>query len=463
MTEGLISDWIDQPLLSQSRAIAMGQTTAQALMQQTLDRIAARDPRLHSLVHLDSAPAPLVDPDLPLAGLPFGVKDILDVTGQPTRCGSHAHQRTAPQKAGVPQPTHGPADSTAVARLRAAGMVPLAKLATYEYALTGPAWDQPNPPARNPWNAAHITGGSSSGSAAAVAGGLFRVALGTDTGGSIRAPAAYCGIIGLKPTRDAVPCEGCFPLSPSLDVIGPLAACVEDAATVMQILAPGSGAAAMLGQGVAGLTIGYARDWFATDPACHPDVLRAMDDAAALFSQLGARISLISLPDYAPIEAAGTVILQAEAWEVHRDRLAQQWQAYGVDARRNLFTGAALTPDDVTAAWQVARGFGAQVDRHLTQCTALLTPTTLSPAPKFTDFKDGPVWTAMRTLPFNLSGHPAISMPCGFAENGMPLGAQLIGGHGQEAMICRIAQTFEQATPATVGRALPGALVPYEV
>ncbi|MGR3805755.1 amidase [Marinibacterium profundimaris] len=421
---------IDTTIREQAAAMAAGALTARDLAEATRDRIAARDELLRSVVHLAEVEAL----EGPMQGVPFGVKDILDVDGQPTRCGSHAHEGAGPE-------------ATAVARLRAAGMVPMAKLATYEYALTGPAWDQPNLPARNPWSPDHITGGSSSGSAAAVAGGLFRVALGTDTGGSVRAPAAYCGIVGLKPTHGAVPEDGCFPLSPSLDVIGPLAACVEDAAVTLELMAPETRAAAALEQDIAGLHIGYARDWFADDPACAPEVVRAMDDTAALLSQLGARIKLVALPDYAPLEAAGTVILQAEAWEVHRERLAHRWERYGVDARRNLVTGAVLEPGHVARARAVARGFRDSVDALLGHCAALLTPTTLSPAPRFSDFEDGPVWTAMRTLPFNMSGHPAISVPCAMTDRGLPLGAQLVAAHHGEAQLCRLAHALEQAGP----------------
>ncbi len=425
---------LDMPLREIARRLAEGSVTAADLREATYARIAARDGTLRSVVHLPDADRMTVPQDGPFAGIPFGVKDIIDVAQMPTRCGSFAH------------PAQERSDAQAVALLRQAGLVPLAKLATYEYALTGPAWDQPNPPARNPWNPEHITGGSSSGSAAAVAGGLFRFALGTDTGGSIRSPAAYCGIVGLKPTAAAVPDGGCFPLSQSLDVIGPLAACVEDAAIVMDLLSPASAATADIGRGIAGLSVGYARSWFASDPKCDPAVVVAMDDAAATLSRLGAKIVLIDLPEYQPLEDAGTVILQAEAWANHLGGLRDRYDRYGVDARRNLVTGAILTEADVLAARQIGRDFRQQIDGILGRMSAILTPTTLGPAPAFAEFTDGPVWTAMRTLPFNLSGHPALSVPCGFAANGLPLGMQLIGRYGDERMLCRIAHTFEQAT-----------------
>ncbi len=444
-----MTDWLTQPLHAQAKALAQGEISALELAEAHLAKIDARNGDLRAVVHLNDklrAQAQAVDATpledrAPLAGLCFGVKDILDVAGQPTLCGSHAH----------PQGEH--SDAATVAALRRAGMLALGKLATYEYALTGPAYDQPYRPARNPWNLAHITGGSSSGSAAAVSGGLMRVALGTDTGGSIRAPSAYCGIIGLKPTAGLVPDAGCFPLSPSLDVVGPMAATVADAALVLDALVPGHNASAEIGQEISGLTIGYARDWFAEDPAADPALIAAMDETAGLLSQLGARIELIDLPAYQPLEDAATVILQAEAYAIHRDGLAQRFNAYGVDARRNLLTGAVLTPEDVEVARAVGRGFADLVDQRLAHCAALLAPTTLGPAPAFSDFANRPVWTAMRTMPFNLSGHPSISVPCGFTPRDLPLGAQFIGKKKGERTLCRIAHALEQASLYTARRA----------
>ena len=202
------------------------------------------------------------------------MKDLIDVAGQPATSGSRV-------LAGRIADT----DAPAIARLRAQGAVLIGKLATYEFAMVGPDLTLPDPPARNPWNPAHITGGSSSGSAAAVAGGLVRLAIGTDTGGSIRSPAAYCGCVGLKPTYDRVSRAGAFPLSPSLDHTGPLAATVEEAALALDAMTEDPNrwrpASARLTQGVAGLKIGFARDWFADDPQASPALIRAMDEAAS--------------------------------------------------------------------------------------------------------------------------------------------------------------------------------------
>lgn len=434
----------DLSLREQAMAIASGALSIRALTEAVVSRIASRDVSIGSVVHLDHEAAlreaarldslPAEDRP-PLAGLAFGVKDIIDVAGRPTRCGSHAQE-----------PAWAPRDADAVAALRRAGMIPLAKLATYEFALTGPAWDQPNAPARNPWNREHITGGSSSGAAAAVAAGLMRAALATDTGGSIRAPAAYCGVVGLKPTNGLIPAQGVFPLSPTLDCVGPIAASVAEAALVFDALRPDQPpVSAGIGRALDGLCIGYARDWFADDPATDQALLSAMDDAAGALSMLGARIELVHLPDYAPCEVAGAVILQSEALDVHAAGLAARYDRYGIDARRNLMTGAVLSDEDVAAAYGFAARLRREVDAALAPFAALLAPTTLGPAPAFTVFEDGPVWTAMRTLPFNLTGHPALSVPCGFS-GGLPLGMQLIGRHGGEASLCRIGHAFEQAT-----------------
>ena len=432
-----MTDLLELTLTQQAEGLRDRTFSVADLHAAHLGRVAQRDPLLNAIVHLDQALPAEPDEDAgALAGLMIGIKDIIDVAGAPTRSGSHAAP-TIPAAA----------DAACVATLRAQGIHPFAKLATYEYALTGPAYDQPNPPARNPWNRDHITGGSSSGSAAAVAGGLCRAALGTDTGGSIRAPAAYCGIVGLKPTWGSVDMHGTVPLSESLDVVGPLAACVSDAALVLDALRPHHPLPAhpQLDQLPTGLTIGYARDWFVNDPACDPQVIRALDDAAATLSSFGLRIELIALPDYALAEIAGTVILQAEALANHKAALATRFERYGADARRNLLTGAVLTAEDIAIARDHAAHWRQRIDGELTQCAALLAPTTLGPAPAFADFKDGPVWTAMRTLPFNMTGHPAISVPCGFS-GGLPLGLQLIGRMHDEAGLCRIAYAFEQAS-----------------
>ena len=315
-------------------------------------------------------------------------------------------------------------------------------MATYEFALVGPSSDGPYPPARNPWNPGRITGGSSSGSAAAIAAGLVRVAVGTDTGGSVRSPAAYCGVVGLKPTRDALPRDGVFPLSPSLDHVGLLGATVADTAAAYAAL---TGMALPSG-GIAGLTLGFARDWFAEDPATHPGVLQAVDAAMSDLTLLGARARLIDLPDYALFEAAGAIVLHAEALDVHRLALARDWDRYGRLARQSLAGGATLGAGDVDLARQAGARLRDAVNRRLDAVDALVTATVLTPAPPVPDpATERAAWTAMRTLPFNVTGHPALSVPCGFVD-GLPVAVQIVGRPGDEATLCRIGAAFEAAT-----------------
>jgi aspartyl-tRNA(Asn)/glutamyl-tRNA(Gln) amidotransferase subunit A len=429
-----------------------GSLTSVALCEAHVERIRARDGALHAFVAVDAesalAEAARADQSFargvdlgPLHGIPTGLKDLIDVRGATTANGS----RVA---------AHGVAadDAAVVRRLRESGAVIVGKLATYEFALVGPSFDTPFPPVRNPWNLANITGGSSSGPAAAVAGGLLRTSIGTDSGGSIRSPAAYCGVVGLKPTFGLVSVEGVFPLSQSLDHVGPISASVAEAALTLDALVGGQDAswrpaASRLGQPIDGMRIGYARDGFAKDPLTHPGVLRAIDDAASQLSLLGARIEEITLPDYGLCEACGATILHFEALANHEELLRRYGGDYGRLAWLSLAAGLTLTPSDLARARRIASALRDEIDSGaFARCDALLTATTLTPAPPFSAF-DGrkAVWTPMRTLPFNVTGHPALTMPAGFAE-GLPVGAQIVGRAFDEALICQIADAFERAT-----------------
>ena len=425
-------------------ALRSGRLTAAALLALHRDRIAAVDGRIRAIWALDPRAdrlAAQADDEFragndrgPLHGIPFVIKDMSDVEGLPTTNGSRASDRTPAAQ-----------DATAVARLIAAGAVPLAKVATYEWGFVGPEQGLEQPPAANPWNIAHITGGSSSGSAAAVAAGMVRIAVGSDTGGSIRAPSAYCGTVGIKPTRGLVPGEGFFALSPALDNPGPIAATVAEAAQMLEAMAPGTGAVSRLAMGVRGMTLGYARDWFAADPALDPRVLRAMDDAAAALSLAGARIVEVQLPDYALLEAVGAVLIHVEGLRLHLPSLRDHGHLWGRMATQTVQAGAVLTDADLAAAEALVAALTEGMSRAMDGCAALLTAATLTPAPPFAAFDQGAVWTPMRTLPFNVTGHPALSVPAGFAD-GLPLGLQIVGRHGDEAGICQVAAAFERGT-----------------
>lgn len=450
-----MTDPADLSIPDAAAALRAGTLTSRALTGAVLARIAARNDRLHAFTHVaadaldqaDRADAMLAsgtDPG-PLCGIPVAVKDLIDVAGQPATSGSRVLAGRVAD-----------ADADAVARLRARGAVLVGKVATYEFAMVGPDMGLPDPPARNPWNPAHITGGSSSGSASAVAGGLVRLAIGTDTGGSIRSPAAYCGCVGLKPTHDRVSREGAFPLSPTLDHTGPLAATVEEAALALDVMTDAATAwrpaSARLAQGVRGLRIGYARDWFADDPQAGPALVRAMDDAAASLSLLGAAITLVQLPDYPLFEAAGSVILHAEALAEHHALIRSHATAYGRPTLQCLAFGAAVDADDLARARQAKARLTQAMDRAMAPFDLLVTATTLTPALPFAAFGgDKAVWTPMRTIPFNVTGQPALSLPAGF-DAGLPLGLQIFGRPGDEDLICAAGHAFERATDHSVQR-----------
>lgn len=426
-----------------------GRLTSLALVEAVLKRIAARqkDDLSFTRVLADEARdrARLADAELgdghdrgPLHGIPVGIKDMIDVAGVPTSAGSRTRDDSPAGE-----------DAALVARLRDAGAIIIGKLATYEWATVGPAFDTPFPPATNPWSPAHITGGSSSGSAAAVASGTLRIAIGTDTGGSIRAPANYCGLVGLKPTFGLVPMAGVLPLSPSLDHAGPMAATVLETALTLDALAglPAENASArLIGQPVDGLRIAFARDWFASDPQLHPAVFAALDAAASTLSALGANVALVALPDYFDAEVAAAAILHAESFAYHREMLAARAADYGKKTYESLIAGAALTEAQVGRARAHGEAFRRALDAEIfAHHDVILTAGTLTPALPVELFRQGGVWTPMRTIGFNLSGHPALSLPAGF-HDGLPLGLQLVGRHFGEAQLMQLGAAFEAAT-----------------
>lgn len=448
----MIEDVADLSIPEAAVRLRDGSLTSLKLTQAYLERIAGRDGAYHAFLYVNAAgalaQAARADEELgrgedrgPLHGIPVAIKDLFDTADMPTTYGSDLHSDHRPAE-----------DADVVLRLRSAGAVLIGKLETYEFAMVGPVFDRSFPPAANPWKVSCSTGGSSSGSAAAVAAGLVRTTIGSDTGGSVRSPASYCGAVGLKPSFGRISTRGVFPLSPSLDHVGVVSASVAEAAITYDAVAGATNgqqtpaAASRLGLPLSGLRIGYARDWFATDPATSPAVLEAVDTAASVLSLLGARIEEVALPDAADFEAVGAVIIHAEAFDVHRQKLKASGERYSRKVFQNIVSGLCLTPDDLARARAAALRLRAQIDRTVfSRFDAILTATTLTPAIPFADFVgEAARWTPMRTIAFNVTGHPALSVPCCLAD-GLPLGLQLVAKMGDEATLCQVGHAYELA------------------
>ncbi|WP_291360411.1 amidase [Devosia sp.] len=441
---------LDFSFIEQGAMLRDGRLTSVALVQAHLDRIAARDGAYRSfyLVSAESAlaDASRADAELaagrdrgPLHGIPVGIKDLIDLAGLPTTADAPGRANALAQ-----------ANADVVERLIEGGAIIIGKLATYEWGTVGPDNGGLFPPARNPWSLAHITGGSSSGSAVAVAGGLLRTTIGTDTGGSLRGPAFYCGVVGLKPTYGAVPNAGVLPMSSSMDHVGPISATVAEAAVTLDVIA-GSNAASLLGQPINGLRIGYARNWFARDNQTMPPVLEAMDAALSTLSERGALIEEVELPDYYAIEVAAAAILHRESFGYHAQALREHPEAYGRRAFLSLAAGVAVTPEELARARRTGQGFRTAVDRLLATQDAIVTVGALTTALLAAPFEKEAVWTPMRTIGFNVSGHPVLALPIGL-DKGLPMGMQIIGRHHDEARIVQIGDAFERATDHAVQR-----------
>lgn len=441
----------DLSIVEQGRMLREGRLTSVALVQAHIDRIAARDGAYRAFYTLSAeaalAAAARADAELaagedrgPLHGIPVGIKDLIDVEGLATTA-------NAPGRADAVAGS----DAAVVRRLVAGGAVVLGKLATYEWGTVGPDNGGLFPPARNPWSLSHITGGSSSGSAAAVAGGLLRTTIGTDTGGSLRGPAFYCGVVGLKPTFGSVPTDGVLPMSHSMDHVGPMSASVAEAALTLDVISDRASAAARLGLPIAGMRLAYARNWFADDPQTAPAVLVAMDAAASALSELGALIGEVDLPDYYAIEVAAAAILHRESFDHHATALRDDPAAYGRRAFLSLAAGLAVTDGELATAKRAGARFRDQVDAVLNDHDAIVTVGALTPALLAAPFEKEAVWTPMRTIGFNVSGHPVLALPIGFHQ-GLPMGMQIIGRHFDEARIVQIGAAFERATDHAVQR-----------
>ena len=433
-----------------------------------LGRIGALNSKLNAFLHLDAEgalkAARMADERTtsggrlgPLHGVPFALKDIIDVAGMPTT----AHSKIlAGNVADL--------DAEVTRRLKAAGGIILGKLATHEFAYGGPCFDLPWPPARNPWDLRMFTGGSSSGSGAAVAAGLVPFALGTDTGGSVRNPASLCGLVGMKATYGRVSRHGVIPLAFSLDHVGPMTRTVADNAALLGILAgqdqkdPSSSArsvgdypsAARAGaeDGIAGLKVGVIRHFHRADMIADPQVDRAIEAALSVIAQVGARIEeLTTLPLDAFLDAQ-RVILLSESYAVHRHWLQSRPEDYARATREKLLPGAFMSAADYIQALRNRPRFVAAVNALFDKVDIIVTVSSMDlPFPIEDEELAARSYPRQARAPFNLTGHPALVLPVGFTDGAkgdppLPLSMQLVGRHFDEATIYRVAAAYEAAT-----------------
>jgi aspartyl-tRNA(Asn)/glutamyl-tRNA(Gln) amidotransferase subunit A len=441
-----------------ARAIAAREVSPVELMTALLERIGRLDPKLNVFIRLDAEAAMdaarAAEAEIaagrvrgPLHGVPVGIKDIIDVAGLPTTCHSKILIDNVPA-----------ADAVCVARLRGAGAIVLGKLSTHEFAIGGPSFDLPWPPARNPWNPDHHPGGSSSGSGSGIAAGLFPMALGSDTGGSIRNPASACGIVGLKPTYGLVSRRGVFPLSFTLDHVGPLTRTVADNALMLDVIAshdpldPGSAAAPTgryasgLERGVRGLRIGFVRHFHETDLPAHPEVTVGLQNVARSLQGLGAEIRDVNLPTLGEFGAVNRVILQSEAWAIHGPWLRERPGDYGQLARRRLLAGAFISAGDYVQAARRRLEMIAGVEAALREVDVLLCASAMDPPSRIDDAAETErTYPRQARTPFNVTGHPALAMMAGLSSNGLPLSVQLVGRNFAEATLFQVARAWERA------------------
>ncbi len=447
-------------------ALRSGDLTSTALTEDALARIARIDPKINAFVLVTReralADAARADKEIkagidkgPMHGVPYALKDIFNTADIRTTCHSKLLVDNVPKT-----------DSVVEARFKAGGAVLLGKLATHEFAFGGPSFDLPFPPARNPWNPEHFTGGSSSGSAAAVAAGLVRTAMGSCTGGSIRGPAFYCGTVGLKPTYGRVSRRGVFPLSYTLDHCGPLSWTVEDAALTMQVIAgyddldpasadvPVPDFSAELGRDLQGVKIGYARDFFVKDPKITPEVIASIDAAVQQLTKVGARVEEIALPAFDIFSACGRVILLAEGYAVHEQDLKSRPLDFGRNMYQRMAVGATLSAADFIQALRLRRELATLLNREvLAKYDAIVTASGLFPAPRLDSFPvDAAHGLPFYTIPFNVTGNPAMSLPTGFTKSGLPLGMQIVGRAFDEPRLLRIGAAYQAAAGLTSKR-----------
>jgi aspartyl-tRNA(Asn)/glutamyl-tRNA(Gln) amidotransferase subunit A len=464
-------------------SVSRGEITSEALTQAYLDSIRQRDSKIKAFLHVDEqsalAQAKAADakrkqgaPLGSLGGLPVAVKDVLCVQGQPTTCGSKILKNFIP-----------PYDAHVISRLKQADAVLLGKTNMDEFAMGSSTENSAYQVTRNPWDVERIPGGSSGGSAAAVAAGEAPVALGTDTGGSIRQPAALCGVVGIKPTYGRVSRFGLVAFGSSLDQVGVFARNAADAALLLEVIAGHDardstsvdkavpGYSKSLDEPVRPLTIGVAKEHFGA--GLNAEVEQAVRAALRVYEKLGATIREISLPHSQHAIAVYYLVATAEASSnlarydgVHYGYRAQKFndlidkyarsrgEAFGAEVKRRIMLGTYALSSGYKDAYydkalRVRRLIKDDFDKAFTECDVVIGPTTPTPAFKIGEKSNDPLamyLSDIYTISCNLAGLPGISIPCGFTRTNLPIGLQLLAPPFEEEKLLRIARMHEGVT-----------------
>lgn len=382
----------------------------------------------------------------PLHGIPIGLKDIYNTAGIRTTGHSALLRDNLPTE-----------DAFTVTLLREAGAVITGKLATWEFAIGGSSFDLPWPPARNPWDVSLDPSGSSSGSAAAVAAGLCMGAMGSDTGGSIRGPAAWCGIAGHKPTYGYVSRRGILPLSFSFDHAGPMCWTSEDCALMMQVLArhdpmdPGSASVpavdftAGLGQGLKGLRVGVVRHFFEQDLLTDPETIAALETSVAVLRDMGAIVGDVTMSPFGTYADCGSLISRTEAYAIHQHWLRTSPELYGAFGRHRLMAGAFVLAADYINAQRERSRLVAEIAETMTSVDVVIFPTARCPARPIGEDSMASGFQPFFNRAFNVTGGPALSICNGFSQTGLPLALQIGGRPFEDALVLKVGDALERA------------------
>lgn len=389
----------------------------------------------------------------PLTGITLGVKDVIFESSAPTTAQSHVALAEWPD---------GQPEATAVSRLKRAGAVVVGKTATMEYALGVQDGSGPGPVSRNPWDTDRWAGGSSSGSGSGVMAGCFDAAVGTDTTGSLRIPAAYTGSTALKATRGRVPTTGAYPLAPSLDAVGPMAGSIDLCARLLQVMAgadpdadpfssdvPVGDYIAALGADVAGLRVGVDTLEVHADAGVDPAQPAVFAQALHELDGLGMHRSAVDVPSYPLLNVVGNVIMLAEAHEIHHDSLVRDWAHYGRGARWVFSAGESISSRDYLRAQRVRAAAARQVQDLFDVCDVLVHPTCHLGAPaldRMHPLDPSTYLGSMHTTAWSVTGHPVAVVPIGFTASGLPLSMSVVGPYWREDLVISVASAYQRIT-----------------